>query len=91
MCCFSAAFRLLVLCCAALCRAIAACLCSLPHVHALYRMQAYEKAEDPIHVLENNIPIDPQYYLENQLSKVKGREGREGEREEEKGSTSQRE
>lgn len=32
--------------------------------------QAYEKSEDPIFVLENNIPIDPQYYLENQLSKV---------------------
>lgn len=32
--------------------------------------QAYEKSEDPIYVLENNIPIDPQYYLENQISKV---------------------
>ena len=30
---------------------------------------AYEKAEDPIYVLENCIPIDSQYYLENQLSK----------------------
>ena len=30
---------------------------------------AYEKAEDPIYVLENNIPIDSKYYLENQLSK----------------------
>lgn len=30
---------------------------------------AYEKAEDPIFVLENNLPIDTQYYLENQLSK----------------------
>jgi DNA polymerase delta subunit 1 len=30
---------------------------------------AYEKSEDPIYVLENNIPIDTQYYLENQLSK----------------------
>ncbi|KFD71153.1 hypothetical protein M514_05004 [Trichuris suis] len=30
---------------------------------------AYLKAEDPIYVLENNIPIDTQYYLENQLSK----------------------
>ncbi|KAH9571942.1 hypothetical protein CY35_02G120400 [Sphagnum magellanicum] len=28
-----------------------------------------EKSEDPIYVMENNIPIDPQYYLENQLSK----------------------
>ncbi|XP_026669153.1 DNA polymerase delta catalytic subunit isoform X2 [Ceratina calcarata] len=30
---------------------------------------AYQKAEDPIYVLENNIPIDTQYYLENQLAK----------------------
>lgn len=30
---------------------------------------AYLKAEDPIYVLENNIPIDTNYYLENQLSK----------------------
>lgn len=30
---------------------------------------AYEKSEDPIYVLENNIPIDTQYYLDNQLSK----------------------
>lgn len=30
---------------------------------------AYQKAEDPVYVLENNIPIDFQYYLENQLSK----------------------
>ncbi|TPX31708.1 DNA-directed DNA polymerase [Synchytrium microbalum] len=30
---------------------------------------AYEKAEDPIYVLEHNIPIDTKYYLENQLSK----------------------
>nr|BAJ78737.1 DNA polymerase delta catalytic subunit [Thermobia domestica] len=30
---------------------------------------AYQKAEDPIYVLENNIPIDSSYYLENQLSK----------------------
>lgn len=32
--------------------------------------QAYERSEDPIYVLENNIPIDTQYYLENQISKV---------------------
>ncbi|KAJ6737291.1 DNA polymerase CATALYTIC SUBUNIT [Salix viminalis] len=31
--------------------------------------KAFEKSEDPIYVLENNIPIDPQYYLENQISK----------------------
>lgn len=30
---------------------------------------AYMKSEDPIYVLENNIPIDTTYYLENQLSK----------------------
>ncbi|CAG5135999.1 unnamed protein product [Candidula unifasciata] len=30
---------------------------------------AYMKSEDPIYVLENNVPIDCQYYLENQLSK----------------------
>lgn len=30
---------------------------------------AFQKAEDPIYVLENNIPIDANYYLENQLSK----------------------
>ncbi|KAJ3190847.1 DNA-directed DNA polymerase delta [Irineochytrium annulatum] len=29
---------------------------------------AYEKAEDPIFVLDNNLPIDTKYYLENQLS-----------------------
>lgn len=30
---------------------------------------AYMKAEDPIYVLENCVPIDSNYYLENQLSK----------------------
>eukprot|EP00054_Salpingoeca_dolichothecata_P028788 m.221503 g.221503 ORF g.221503 m.221503 type:complete len:1095 (-) comp26313_c0_seq5:63-3347(-) len=30
---------------------------------------AYEKSEDPIYVLDKNIPLDTQYYLENQLSK----------------------
>ena len=30
---------------------------------------AYKKAEDPIYVLENSVPIDTEYYLENQLSK----------------------
>ncbi len=30
---------------------------------------AYMKSEDPLYVLENNIPIDTQYYLDNQLSK----------------------
>ena len=31
--------------------------------------KGYEKAEDPLYVLENNLPIDTQYYLTNQLSK----------------------
>ncbi|EPX72526.1 DNA polymerase delta catalytic subunit Cdc6 [Schizosaccharomyces octosporus yFS286] len=31
--------------------------------------QFYMRSEDPIYVLENNIPIDAKYYLENQLSK----------------------
>ncbi|KAK2726361.1 DNA polymerase delta catalytic subunit-like [Artemia franciscana] len=30
---------------------------------------AYQKAEDPIYVLEHSVPIDSMYYLENQLSK----------------------
>lgn len=30
---------------------------------------AYMKSEDPLYVLENNIPIDTQYYLDNQISK----------------------
>jgi DNA polymerase delta subunit 1 len=30
---------------------------------------AYEKSEDPIYVLDNNVPIDTKYYLENQLAK----------------------
>ncbi|MES1903776.1 MAG: DNA polymerase delta catalytic subunit, partial [Paramarteilia canceri] len=29
----------------------------------------FEKAEDPIYALENDIPIDTEYYLTNQLSK----------------------
>ncbi|KZP01626.1 delta DNA polymerase [Calocera viscosa TUFC12733] len=29
---------------------------------------AYEKSEDPLYVLENNVPIDTRYYLDNQLS-----------------------
>merc|ERR1719361_974625 len=30
---------------------------------------AYQKAEDPIYALENNVPIDAEYYLNQQLSK----------------------
>lgn len=33
----------------------------------------YEKSEDPIFVLEHNIPIDTKYYLDNQLAKPLGR------------------
>ena len=29
---------------------------------------AYDKSEDPVFVLENNLPIDTEYYLTNQLS-----------------------
>ena len=29
---------------------------------------AYEKSEDPLWVLENNLPIDTKYYLDNQLT-----------------------
>jgi hypothetical protein len=29
---------------------------------------AYEKSEDPVWVLEHNLPIDTEYYLTNQLS-----------------------
>eukprot|EP00617_Octactis_speculum_P009651 CAMPEP_0185772628 /NCGR_PEP_ID=MMETSP1174-20130828/69908_1 /TAXON_ID=35687 /ORGANISM="Dictyocha speculum, Strain CCMP1381" /LENGTH=334 /DNA_ID=CAMNT_0028458985 /DNA_START=10 /DNA_END=1011 /DNA_ORIENTATION=- len=29
----------------------------------------YEKSEDPVYALENNLPLDVEYYLHNQLSK----------------------
>jgi DNA polymerase delta subunit 1 len=29
----------------------------------------FERSEDPLYVLENNVPIDTKYYLDNQLSK----------------------
>ncbi|RZC43128.1 DNA polymerase delta catalytic subunit [Asbolus verrucosus] len=38
-------------------------------IAATKNAKAFEKAEDPIYVLENNVPIDSKYYLENQLSK----------------------
>ncbi|KAI4821669.1 hypothetical protein KUCAC02_007263 [Chaenocephalus aceratus] len=38
-------------------------------IKATKGVAAYMKSEDPIFVLENNIPIDTQYYLEQQLSK----------------------
>ncbi|KAG8405041.1 DNA-directed DNA polymerase delta [Metarhizium acridum] len=28
----------------------------------------FEKSEDPLYVLENNVPIDTKYYLDNQLA-----------------------
>ncbi|ROW15394.1 hypothetical protein VPNG_02415 [Cytospora leucostoma] len=33
----------------------------------------FENSEDPIYVLEHNVPIDTKYYLENQLAKPLGR------------------
>ncbi|KAI0866034.1 DNA polymerase delta catalytic subunit [Xylaria cubensis] len=33
----------------------------------------FENSEDPIYVLENNVPIDTKYYLDNQLAKPLGR------------------
>ncbi|KZF26553.1 hypothetical protein L228DRAFT_216732 [Xylona heveae TC161] len=33
----------------------------------------YERSEDPMFVLENNLPIDTKYYLDNQLAKPLGR------------------
>ncbi|CAM2110072.1 unnamed protein product [Caretta caretta] len=38
-------------------------------VSAAKGVAAYMKSEDPIYVLENNMPIDTQYYLEQQLAK----------------------
>merc|ERR1719410_2672469 len=38
-------------------------------INAAKGTPAYAKAEDPIYVLENSVPIDAQHYLTNQLSK----------------------
>jgi DNA polymerase delta subunit 1 len=38
-------------------------------VKAANKATLHSKSEDPIYVLENSVPIDFQYYLENQLSK----------------------
>ncbi|EME86720.1 uncharacterized protein MYCFIDRAFT_202624 [Pseudocercospora fijiensis CIRAD86] len=35
--------------------------------------KGYEKSEDPMFVLEHNLPIDTKYYLDNQLAKPLGR------------------
>ena len=37
-------------------------------VQAAKGAKAYEKAEDPIYALENNLPIDFQHYLEHHIS-----------------------
>ena len=44
-------------------------LLSIKLLQAAKGARAYEKAEDPIYALENNLPIDYQHYLENHLSK----------------------
>ena len=36
-------------------------------IKAASNCKNYEKSEDPLHALKNNIPIDYYYYLENQL------------------------
>lgn len=33
------------------------------------KVAGYDKAEDPVYVLENNLPIDTDYYIDQQLSK----------------------
>ena len=38
-------------------------------ITAAKNAKTYEKSEDPIYVLEHNIPIDSKWYLTNQLSK----------------------
>lgn len=38
-------------------------------IEAVKGAPAYEKSEDPIYVLDHNLPIDANYYLENQLKK----------------------
>ncbi|EMD90709.1 hypothetical protein COCC4DRAFT_186425 [Bipolaris maydis ATCC 48331] len=42
-------------------------------VRAATGAKNFEKSEDPIYVLENNLPIDTRYYLDNQLAKPLGR------------------
>ena len=39
-----------------------------PHAQAAKGAKAYEKAEDPIYALKNNLPIDCQHYLEHHLA-----------------------
>ena len=42
---------------------------TFPPSQAAKGAAAYERSEDPVYVLENNLPIDTEYYLTNQLSK----------------------
>ena len=36
-------------------------------IQAAKGSKGYEKSEDPLYALQNNLPIDYQFYLENQL------------------------
>lgn len=36
-------------------------------IQGLKGSKAYQKSEDPIYVLNNNLPIDFKYYIENQI------------------------
>lgn len=36
-------------------------------VKGVHGSKNYEKSEDPLYVLQNNIPIDYQFYLNNQI------------------------
>ncbi len=38
-------------------------------VHSATGTKGYDKSEDPIQVLEHDIPIDIQYYIDHQLRK----------------------
>ena len=38
-------------------------------IKGLKNARAFEKSEDPLYVLENNLPIDAEHYLEHQLKK----------------------
>lgn len=38
-------------------------------VKGVHGSKNYEKSEDPLYVLQNNVPIDYQFYLNNQIKK----------------------
>lgn len=42
--------------------------CVTPSLRLCSGAKAYEKAEDPIYALENNLPIDVQHYLDHHLA-----------------------